>query len=147
MGGTVTLGQSVPLILFSFKRGKKFGLISGILCGVIKIMLSLKVIPVTNFLDYILTFMLDYILPYILVGISCMFVEFLKNKKHAIIVSCIIAHLLKFCCFYTSAVIVWSKYVPYTVNVSGYCFWYNFLYMFPETIIAVGITNSLLRFF
>lgn len=145
-GGTVTLGQSVPLIFFSFKNGAKYGAVAGILCGIIKIIFSFNVLPAVSMRFFLSMFVLDYLLPYALIGISNIYTRFFKRKEYRILISCIIAHILKFCCFMISGALLWSQYIPYNLNIWKYSFIYNFSYMLPETIIACIITFSITNF-
>ncbi len=56
-GGSVTLGSMVPILLFAMRRGAKYGILAGVLFGLVRLYLGMYVVhPVQLLLDYPLAF-------------------------------------------------------------------------------------------
>lgn len=139
-GGKITLGQSVPLIFFSFKRGFKNGIRAGALCSILKIIFFSGMVFAVNAVSFIFIFIMEYFLPYLFTAVSSCCVHFLNKKRIYLIISCFFSHVFKFFCLFISGVIFWNDCIPNNLNIWFYSFIYNFSYMFPETILACIIT-------
>ncbi len=145
-GGSVTLGHTAPLILFSFKNGAKPGLFAGLIYGIFQIILSFHIPPVKSFAALVFVILLDYLIPYSLVGLAPFYVKAIKNKKISLIVGAIFSNVLRLLSSILSGVIVWSEYIAKNVNIWLYSLLYNSFYMIPEIIITTIICYAFINF-
>lgn len=145
-GGKITLGQSVPIILFSYKRGAKYAIRAGMLYGVFKALFSVHIFPASSFLSFVLIIILDYVLPYMFMGMSSLFVPFFKSRRLNILISCFLSHMFKLFCSVVSGVLCWKSYVPSNLNIWLYSFLYNSSYAVPETIVSLVIIFLILNY-
>ena len=107
-GGTVDF-ELVPLIIFAYRRGIKWGLGTGALFGIIRAFLG----------GYILNpvqFILDYPLAFACVGLIAI---------HPKIIGFIISAAGQISCSIVSGAIFFSQYAPEGQNPWVYSFWYN----------------------
>ncbi len=107
-GGSVDFSL-MPLIVFSYRRGLKWGIQSGILAGLIRILLGSYVYnPVQAILDYPLS--------YAFVGLTAM---------HPRIVGLIVSAIGKIACHVASGAIFFAQYAPEGQNPWIYSIVYN----------------------
>lgn len=145
-GGSVTLGHTAPLILFSFKNGAKAGFIAGFIYGIFQLIISFHIPPAKNFYIFILVIFLDYLIPYALIGLSPFYVKTIKNKKSALIIGTIFSQILRLLSSVASGAFIWGEYVTKNINIWSYSLIYNSCYMIPETIITTIICYSFINF-
>ena len=107
-GGSVDFSL-MPLIVFSYRRGLKWGIQAGIVTGLLRIFLGGYVYnPVQAILDYILS--------YAFVGLTAM---------HPRIVGLIISAIGKIACHVLSGVIFFANYAPEGQSPLIYSLMYN----------------------
>ena len=145
-GGSVTLGHTAPLILFSFKNGAKAGFVAGLIYGIFQLIISFHIPPAKSFNIFILAVLLDYLIPYALIGLSPFYAKTIKNKKISLIVGTIFSHILRLLCSVASGVFIWGEYITQNINIWFYSLLYNSCYMIPETIITVFICYTFINF-
>ena len=107
-GGTVDF-ELVPLMILTYRRGLKWGMFTGVLIGIVKILLGGYVLnPVQAFLDYPLAFMC--------VGFCAI---------HPKIIGFVIAACGQILCSIVSGAIFFAEYAPEGQNPWVYSFFYN----------------------
>lgn len=130
-GGSVTLGSMVPVLLISFRRGPKIGIITGIIFGLVQMSLSGWVYhPLGMFLDYPLAFGV--------LGLA----GFLKNRP---MIGVVTSMILRFLSHFISGVVFFAMYAPPEMGPVIYSIAYNGAYMLPETIISVILIYLLVK--
>ena len=151
-GGSITIFSMVPLVLVAQIYGVPWGLLVGVVYGLIQMVLGLKNFGyVTGLPAYAMIFFFDYLIAFGVIGFSGV-TRKIKNRAVAASLGSIIGCFLRFLCHFISGITVWKSLswddapafitprmleadmVPYT-----YSLFYNGGYMFPEMILtAVG---------
>jgi len=134
-GGSINL-ELIPLLIFTYRHGWKWGIEVGALFGFLHLFLGGYVVhPVQAFLDYPLA--------YGVLGFSGLW------RKH-LVPGTILAGLTCFCCYVTSGVVFFSSYAPEGTNVLAYSLIYN-SFFFPQlvinTIVALLIFKRIEKIF
>lgn len=122
MGGSVTIGSMIPIIFIAYVYGPKVGVLSGLLFGIIDLLLGAYVVHPAQLI-------LDYIFAFSALGVAGYF-------KENIIVGTTTAIGLRFLCHVLSGVIFFSEYAN-GQNVIIYSVMYNGSYLLPEAIISI----------
>lgn len=124
MGGSVTLGSMIPIIFIAYVYGPRVGYLTGMLFGVIDLLLGAYVVHPMQLL-------LDYVLAFGVLGVAGYF-------KNNISIGALAAIALRFLCHIASGVIFFSSYAG-EQNALVYSILYNGTYLLPEAIIAMII--------
>jgi thiamine transporter len=95
MGGSVTLGGMVPILLIAFIYGPEIGMLTGFLYGILNLFLD-------PYFVHPVQILFDYPLPSLAIGLAGYF----RNKP---ILATIIAFLVKFICHFISGVVFFSS--------------------------------------
>lgn len=109
-GGSIDF-ELVPLILFTYRRGWKWGVTAGFIEGLLRIMLRFE--PT---MDYILPSLLDYVIAYSFVGMT---------DLHPFWLGLIVAWAGMTASSVVSGVLFYAQYAPEGQNVWVYSFMYN----------------------
>ena len=151
-GGSITIFSMVPLVLVAQMYGVPWGLLTGVVYGLIQLVMGLKNFSyVTGVEAYAMVAAFDYIVAFGVIGLAGV-TRKIKNRAVAASLGAVIACILRFFCHFFSGVFVWAKgmevwdeapsfigqrmlekdVVPYTYSLI-----YNGGYMFPELILTV----------
>ncbi|HCW05252.1 MAG TPA: energy-coupled thiamine transporter ThiT [Clostridium sp.] len=124
-GGSVTLGSMVPIFLLAFWYGPEVGMLTGLLFGVISLVLG-------PYLVHPVQLLLDYPLPYLVLGTAGFF---RKNKFLGVSLGI----SLRFLCHLISGVVFFSEYAAELGYSSAllYSTVYNGSFLVIETVICV----------
>jgi thiamine transporter len=120
-GGSVTL-EMAPLLYFSYKRGFKWGVASGVMSGVLMMIFG-------GYIAHPVQAILDYPLAFACVGAA----GFFKEKP---VLGTILAGAARFACHVLSGVIFFASYAPEGQNPWVYSAVYNASYMIPALLIS-----------
>lgn len=151
-GGSITIFSMVPLVLVAQMYGVPWGLLTGVVYGLIQMVMGLKNFGyVTGLESYAIVAAFDYIVAFGVIGLAGI-TRKIKNRAVAASLGAVIACILRFFCHFFSGITVWKALewndapafisermlqpdlVPYT-----YSLMYNGGYMFPELILtAIG---------
>ena len=151
-GGSITIFSMVPLVLVAQMYGVPWGLLTGVVYGLIQMVMGLKNFGyVTGLESYAMVAVFDYIVAFGVIGFAGI-TRKIKNRAVAASLGAVIACILRFFCHFFSGITVWKALewndapafisermlqpdlVPYT-----YSLMYNGGYMFPELILtAIG---------
>lgn len=124
MGGSVTLGSMIPIIFIAYVYGPRVGYLTGMLFGVMDLLLGAYVVHPMQLL-------LDYVLAFGVLGVAGYF-------RNNISIGALAAIALRFLCHIASGVIFFSSYAG-EQNALIYSILYNGTYLLPEAIIAMII--------
>lgn len=124
-GGSVTLGAMIPIILISFFYGPETGFLTGLLYGIISLILN-------PFIVHPVQVLFDYPLPFMALGLAGYF----KNRKFT---GTIVAILARFTCHFISGVVFWASSAPAGTSPYLYSFLYNASYMSIDGAICIAI--------
>lgn len=139
-GGSVSLFSQVPIIAISWIFGIKWGCFTGLVLGIVKMILGAGNFAYVNgLLAYILLALLDYIIPYTLLGLGGIFKNKMKKRTVEIGVGSFWVCVLRYACHFLSGVVLWNSNAPSKLisDVIRYSAEYNATYMVPETIITI----------
>ncbi|MBQ8781818.1 MAG: energy-coupled thiamine transporter ThiT [Oscillospiraceae bacterium] len=144
-GGSVTLLSMLPIIVFSVKRGVKYGMAASFLFSLIQLGQGIAVDGIFSWgltpLTLIACIMLDYVGAYSVIGLGGIFRE---KGTSGILTGTILAVFLRFAVHFTSGVVIWHSFGQLwdgfsTDNTWLYSLLYNGAYMLPELVFtAVG---------
>ena len=163
LGGSVTLFSMVPLMIISMRHGLVWGLGSGFVYSMIKLLLGASNFAyVPTLVGILMTVVFDYIIAYSAIGIAGAFrkCSFTKkentNKTITAFLGVLLACIVRFASHFLCGAVVWyeitkrgewNDYVQ-TVGSFVYSFVYNITYLGPEivmTLVAVPVIVTLLN--
>lgn len=132
-GGSVTLMAAVPIFIYAYKYGFKWGIFCGFTFGVVQAIIGIGGLKGITLLAFFMAIILDYLVAYACYGITGIF----KNNKNekVFLFACIIALFLRFICHFLSGFLIWGSLVTDGFGAIVYSFTYNISYMLPEAII------------
>jgi thiamine transporter len=130
-GGSVTLGSMVPILLITFRRDVRVGVVTGVIYGFVQMFLDgWFYSPVGMALDYPIAFGL--------LGVAGLF------KKQPI-VGIVLAMVGRFVSHFISGVVFFGIYAPEGMSPVVYSAVYNGGYMLPELIISAILIYLLIQ--
>ncbi len=147
-GGSVTLCSMLPVMLFGFLYGKKWGLAAGFTFSVLQLLFGLDALKGVSGWTVVGSILLDYLLAFTVLGLAGMFRNKIRRDSVAFTLGCLVAGLLRYLCSFLSGVILWSEFadVNFAPSLLGgmsgntlavcYSVVYNGSYMVPEIIIT-----------
>jgi len=167
-GGGVTLASMMPICLIGFIYDTKTGLLSALCFAVLQMFLGAGTITAA-FLpgedqmilgNAVLMCVLDYIVAYMVLGLSGVFQNKIKNTGLAVMIGSVFATTLRYVTHIISGYILWGSYAEWFFGQEGfysfgatvlnaftgnalaliYSIVYNGLYMIPEIIITAAVT-------
>ena len=126
LGGSVTAGSMVPIILIAYFYGPEVGFLTGFLFGIINFIVD----PIAMHPVQVL---FDYPLPYMAIGIVG---YFRKSNIKILLFGVVLAMLARFTCHFISGMVFFGSYAPEGTPAYLYSLGYNGSYMSFETIIS-----------
>ena len=128
-GGSITL-ESIPILYVALWRGWRQGLQTGVLCGLLQLLLDAHIYhPAQVLLDYPIAFgllgfapIVGYAIPGIFLGCA-----------------------LRFCAHFASGIIFFAAYAPEGTPAWLYSATYNASYLIPDAILASVLVPMLLK--
>lgn len=131
-GGSVTLGVMVPIILFSIRRGVKYGIFAGMLFSIVTLAFS------PPFIVSPVQFLLDYPLAFGALGLS----GFFRNNA---VLAAFTGIFGRFLAHFTSGVVWFGEYAPEGTPVAVYSAVYNGTYLGIEFITSAILLYIILQ--
>lgn len=145
-GGSITL-EMIPLILMAQRNGVKWGCFTGLVHGVLQMILGFEnVLYCSTLIAQIGCILLDYLVAFTVLGLAPVFEKPFKNKLVGVGVGAAVAGFLRFVCSFLSGVLIWGGYAPEGMSAVWYSLVYNGAYMLPDIIIAVVVLVLLRKF-
>ena len=137
MGGSVTAGSMIPIILFALRWGTKPGIITGATFGVLKIILGGSVYtPIQAILEYPVAYgLLGF------VGIISLNEEFKVNDYFKLVLGVFLAIGGRFLCHFIAGIVFFKQYTPEGISPWKYSLGYQAQYLLPEFIISAIILS------
>ena len=130
MGGSVTLGGMVPILIISFVYGPEIGMFTGFIYGLLNLFLD-------PYFVHPVQILFDYPLPSIAIGIAGYF----KNKPR---IGTAVAFIVKFICHFISGIVFCGQYAAdYGMNKWVYSFVVNAPMVGADAIICIVILSVL----
>ncbi len=141
-GGSVTFAQMLPILIFAYRHGPRYGMGAALVASLIQLLLGIEnfsYLPLVTWYSVIVLALLDYVVAYSAFGI----VGFLKKKydyRSAMLIGAALASVIRYLCHVISGFTAWGAFELPGGAVLAYSFGYNATYMIPETIVLVAAT-------
>lgn len=135
-GGGVTIAAMLPVIIISYRHGLGWGLLTGLVFGIIQQLLGLDNLGyVTGWISVVAVIVLDYVVAYMAAGLGGVFRKSMK-QPYALLCGAVIVGIVRFLFHTIAGATVWAE-LPIPTGASiAYSVGYNATYMIPETIIT-----------
>ena len=144
-GGSVTFAQMLPILIFAYRHGAKYGMGASLAASLIQLLLGLEnfsYLPLVSWYSVVVLALLDYVVAYSAFGI----VGFIKKKfsyRKAMLIGALSASVIRYLCHVISGFTAWTAFELPTGAVMLYSVGYNATYMIPETIVLLAATYYL----
>lgn len=146
-GGSITMCSMLPVMLFAFICGTRWGLAGGFTFSVLQLLFGLDALKGVSAATVVGSVLLDYILAFTVLGLAGIFRKRIKNNAAAFALGAFVTGMLRYICSFLSGWILWSEYAdvnfsPVLAGMSGntlaffYSLVYNGSYMIPEIIVT-----------
>lgn len=156
-GGSITLCCMLPVMLYSYRCGIKWGLGAGFTFSVLELLFGLDALKGVSGATVAGSVFLDYLLAFTVLGLAGIFRGKIKNDPAAFTLGCFVAGMLRYLCSFLSGWILWEEYAdvnfsPMLAGMSGqqlaccYSLVYNGSYMIPEIIITCIVGFLVMQF-
>lgn len=122
-GGSVTFGSMIPILLISLWHGPLVGFTTGLLFGILSLILG-------PYIVHPIQVLFDYPLPFLLLGTA----GFFRNNKY---VATLVAVALRYICHIISGVVFFASSAPEGQSPLAYSMLYNGSYLSIELIICI----------
>lgn len=136
MGGSVTAGAMVPLLLFSFRWGGKSGLFVCAVAGIMDFVFGEK------YSFHPVSLLFDYPVAYGLIGVA----GFFGRKVVGMLAGTVVGISGRFMCHVLSGVVVFASYAPEGQHPLLYSILYNGTYLLPECIISFLLVTMIIKY-
>ena len=154
-GGSITLCSMLPIVLISYRRGLRWGLLSGLVFSLIQILSGLRGLAGMDFLSTVGVILLDYIVAFTVLGLGGIFRGRFRSTTAELVAGTLFALTLRYATHILSGYILFSSYAEWFLGQEGFAFgnWvlahssgsllyllysviYNGSFMIPEMIIT-----------
>ena len=142
MGGSVTLGSLLPVVLLSHRWGTKWGIFSAVVFALVQLVLGINNITYApNAVTAAAIILLDYMIAFGALGLSAVFRGKTKGDLTAILWGIVLSYSLRFISHFLSGWLIWDALWPNEAGMAAplYSLTYNVSYMAPETLIALAV--------
>ena len=145
-GGSFTLASMLPIVLISFILGWRWGLLSGLVFGLINMITGgLYAPPTVNFINYLAEIMLDYLLAFAVIGLAEIFGKPFRNQSLKVLSGTVAALFLRFVMHFLSGILVWQALAPEGQPAWIYSIVYNGSYMLPEIVLTAVLAVLIMK--
>lgn len=156
-GGSITLCSMLPVMVFAYRCGTKWGLAAGFTYSVLQLLFGMSALKGVSGTTVVGSILLDYLLAFTVLGLAGILRGKIKNDPAAFTLGCLISGLLRYLCSFLSGWILWSEYAdvnfsPMLAGMSGqtlaffYSLLYNGSYMIPEIILTCVVGFVVMQF-
>lgn len=135
LGGSVTAGSMIPILVYAYRWGPKNGLLAGIVYGTLQFILGPKwsLHPISVLFDYSIAFAW--------LGLAGIFGKGIVKS----ILGITLGITLRFASHVLSGVVVFAEYAPADTTPLIHSIMYNGAYLLPELIISIVIMVMLFK--
>lgn len=146
-GGTISWFSTLPVLLFSFRHGLKWGVSAATIYGFAQALKGMdSVFFVKTLGAMVLCVLLDYVLAYACLGFARPIGNRFKNPTLGLIAGISITGLMRFICSFFSGWVIWGPYTSTTLPMWIYSLGYNLSWCLPDTAIVLVAALLLSRF-
>ena len=144
-GGSVTLLSMIPILVFSYRHGFKWGIFVAFANSLIQLLLGLSDLKGISAAAVICSVVFDYLVAYTVLAVSGLF----RGKKYGLVTGTVLGIVLRFFCHFITGVVVWRAFAPEGQSAYLYSLLYNGSYMGVEllthTVAAVLLSTTALK--
>ena len=134
-GGSVTFASMLPIIVYSYRHGARWGISAALASSLVQLLLGLKNFSYfTTWQSIVVLALLDYVVAFAVFGIAPLFRKKLSYGA-AIFASALVPSVIRYACHVISGATIWSGLSIPTEAALVYSLGYNATYMIPETIV------------
>ena len=155
-GGSITLCSMLPVMVFAYRAGLKWGLGAGFTFSVLELLFGLDALKGVSGATVVGSVFLDYLLAFTVLGLAGMFRGKIKNDTVAFTLGCFVSGMLRYVCSFLSGWILWGEYAdvnfsPMLAGMSGqqlaccYSLVYNGSYMIPEILLTCVVASVVMK--
>lgn len=162
-GGSITVCSMLPIILVSYRRGVKWGLLAGLAFALFQMLTGFTAGPGMSVGAVAVVVLFDYLLPFTLIGLGGLFRGKMKPAP-ALVLGSVVALGLRYVCHVVSGYLVWGEYAEWFFGEAGafganvlatfsgnglafvYSLVYNATFMLPELILTAAVSVIVARF-
>ena len=151
LGGSVTLGSMLPVMLVSIVLGVKWGLASGAVFATFQLVQALASANVFPYCETGLTLtvciLFDYAVPFTIIGLAGLFRGFSlgRLKNAGAYLGIFLVCLVRFLSHFITGVAIWGQWAPDGMGKYLYSLLYNGGYMLPELGISLLLAVLILE--
>lgn len=147
-GGNISVAM-LPIFIISSRRGLKYGLVAGLLYGVIQTMIKVYFLSIPQYI-------MDYLISFMVVGFAGLIKDTLK-KPSRFVIAILLGSILRLISATIAGLLYWRIYIPEEIGFMNQifggnlnnlfandnsviifsAFLYNALYMIPSAILCV----------
>ncbi|MBO5652823.1 MAG: energy-coupled thiamine transporter ThiT [Clostridia bacterium] len=151
MGGSITVGSMLPIMLIAIAKGNKWGVSAAFVSSLFQL---LQAVVAGNVFPYcetsftlIVCVLFDYVVPFTVIGLAAVFrrLSFGKVRRGGIYLGITLVCFLRFLCHYLTGVVIWGQWAPDGMGKYLYSLLYNGEYMLPELAITLVLAVCLLE--
>ncbi|MBO5788980.1 MAG: energy-coupled thiamine transporter ThiT [Clostridia bacterium] len=140
-GGSVTFAQMLPILIFAYRHGPKYGMGAALTASVVQLLLGLEnfsYLPLISWYSVVVLALLDYVVAYSAFGIVGFFKKKMDYSK-AMVLGGLLASVIRYVCHVVSGFTAWTAFEIPSSAVLIYSLGYNATYMIPETIVLCAV--------
>lgn len=136
-GGSVTAFSMVPICLFAYRYGLKWGVFTGFVAGILQMMFGLSGLKGISAAVFVGAILLDYLLAYSVLGVAGIFKNRVSSRVLSVGLGFGLAGVLRFVCHFLSGFLLWGSLLEDGFGAIAFSFTYNIGYMGPEILITI----------
>lgn len=151
MGGSITVGSMLPLMILAIGKGEKWGFGGAFVASLFQLLQAVveaNVFPYCETpLTLIVCILFDYLVPFTMIGLAGVFrhVSFGKLRHGGAYLGITLVCVIRFICHYVTGVVIWGQWAPDGMGKFLYSLLYNGEYMLPELAITLVLAVCLLE--
>lgn len=137
-GGSITLFSALPILLVAYRHGAGWGLLTGLLHGVIQLLLGSSTLSyATSAWAAVAIILLDYLLAFAVLGLGGVFRRRLSQTR-ALVTGALLTGFLRYVLHVVSGCTVWAGLSIPTAAAFWYSLGYNATYMVSEILVTAA---------
>lgn len=151
LGGSVTIGSMLPIMLISIKYGPIVGLETGFLYSLTQAAQALvegNVFPYCETgVTLVICVLFDYIVPFTILGLAGIFKKFkvFKNNEFNAYLGMFSVVIVRFLCHFVTGVVIWRQWAPEGMGKYIYSLAYNGSFLAADFAICIVLAFLMLR--
>ena len=137
-GGSITACSMLPILIIAYRYGTSWGLFTAAAFSLLQLVTGMNSLSyVTSAPAIAAVILLDYIIAFMVLGLGGIFRGRVKNQSTALMLSGLLACVLRYACHTIAGCTVWAGLSIPDSQALLYSLAYNATYMVPETIILI----------